>query len=105
RQFAPVHITKSSAPDFRDVYGQATAKRALEVTAAEKHNMLMICAVCSTDNHGLWQRAVNYHVLAGHRNTLHNAPHKLLPLFSLKPVDYAGNFPADRLDISGCRHI
>ncbi|MCJ8323810.1 MAG: YifB family Mg chelatase-like AAA ATPase [Rhizobiales bacterium] len=42
RPVASVQKTATNMPDLRDIRGQETAKRALEITAAGGHNMLMV---------------------------------------------------------------
>ena len=40
---APPRASAAAAPDLRDVKGQATAKRALEIAAAGAHSLLIVC--------------------------------------------------------------
>jgi magnesium chelatase family protein len=42
----PIPIEDSGFLDFRDVRGQTTARRALEVAAAGSHNVLLMWTVC-----------------------------------------------------------
>ena len=50
RPTARLAVESASEPDLRDVKGQETAKRALEIAAAGGHNLLIMCPIKPTQH-------------------------------------------------------